>query len=200
MMRRAGFWYEQAQANVTAVLLRAKLAKRLEEIAKLAPPDHPPAAPAAGPVLGVDPEHEIGNVTQVEQFLQLWMIVPEFSGPGVYRLSIKHGAAGPRGAFYLTAWTDRDGDGLPDTEIAHSKKMTATKAGQWSSWEFTSKVDSIYVGNFWQQRGTLIYYATEKPSGYRGLSETLYCSKSFRELPHFRATPRFTNMRVQRIR
>lgn len=78
--------------------------------------------------------------------------------------------------------------------------MTATKAGQWSSWEFTSKVETIYVGNFWEQRGTLIYYATEKPQGYQGLSETLHCSKSFRKLPHVRAAPRFTNVRVQRIR
>jgi hypothetical protein len=200
MMRRAGFWYEQARPKVTAVLLSAKLSKRLEEIAKLGPPGVAQAAPSGGPVLGVDPKHEIGNVTHVEQLLQLWMILPELSKPGVYRLSIKHGAAGAQGAFYLTAWTDRDGDGLPDTEIAHSKKMTASKAGQWSSWEFTSKVERIYVGNFWEQRGTLIYYTTERPQGYQGLGKTLYCSKSFRQLPHVRATPRFTNIRVQRIR
>lgn len=121
MMQRAGFWYERARPNVTAVLLRAKLSKRLEEIAKLAPPEAAQTAPVAGPVLGVDPQHAIANVTHVEQFLQLWMILPEFSKPGAYRLSMKHAAAGAQGAFYLTAWTDRDGDGLPDTEIARSK-------------------------------------------------------------------------------
>jgi hypothetical protein len=111
----------------------------------------------------------------------------------------KHGVTGPAGAFYMTVWTDVDGDGLPDTEFARSKKMIGTSRDLWSAFEFTSKSPRIYVGNFWEHPKTIVCYTKTVPPRYVGLSETVHYSTNLGRPPHSRAVPRVSNVRVQRL-
>ncbi|MHC4407358.1 MAG: hypothetical protein ACYTG0_47730 [Planctomycetota bacterium] len=204
-LRHAGKLYEKALPSLSSTLLRARLTKRLDEVAALRSSDGPIRGREnvplpESPVLGVDLKHEVARITTVDHVLQIWMILPEYSQPGRYQMSIKHALAGDAGAFYMTVWTDLDGDGVPDTEMARSPKMVATANGQWSTWKFLSKADRVYVGNFTEGKKTQIYYTTNPPAGYRGLSTTVYVSRSHRTPPNDKANPRCTNIRVQRIK
>lgn len=204
-LRHAGELYEKALPDVSSSLLRTKLTKRLDEIAAMGSPDDPASGGEKeevpdGPALGVDLEHQVSQVSTVDHVLQLWMVHPDYSGPGRYRLSIRHAVAGQEGAFYMTVWTDLNGDGFPDTEIARSPKMVAAEDGQWSTWRFLSKVARIYVGDFTEGKGTKLYYATRTPAGYQGLSSTVFVSRSHRSPPSDKAAPRCTNIRVQKIK
>ena len=202
----AGKLYEKALPNVSSTLLRAKLTKRLDEIAAIAASHRPIRVPKEdvplpeGLRLGVDVEREVTQISTVDHVLQVWRILPKYAQPGRYRLRIKHAVAGRAGAFYMTVWTDLNGDGLPDTEIASSPKMVATADGQWSTWKFVSKVARISVGNFTESRATKVYYATSPPAGYQGLSTTVFVSRSHRRPPNDKADPRCTNIHVQRIK
>lgn len=205
-LSHAGKLYEKALPSLSSTLLRTKLTKRLDEITAMRSSDGPirgreKSAPLPeSPVLGVDPKHEVTQIHTLAHVLQVWMILSEYSQPSRYRMSIKHALAGEEGAFYMTVWTDLNGDGVPDTEIARSAKMIAAADGQWSTWEFVSKANRIYVGNFAENKNTKLYYAKSTPAGYHGLSTTVCFSRSHRKPPNGKAKPRCTNIRVQRIK
>jgi len=101
------------------------------------------------------------------------------------------------GSFYIIAWADTNNDNKPDLEIGRSELMTAEKAGEWSSWEFSSDHNKIFVGNTWKQTNENIYYDTVKPEGYTGLSSSVYYSRTFEGKPVSVTSPRFTNIKVK---
>jgi hypothetical protein len=60
----------------------------------------------------------VTNKTGVGHRLQVWRVRPEHVSAGRYRLRIQHAAAGMAGAFWLVAWVDTTGNGVPDRELA----------------------------------------------------------------------------------
>lgn len=130
--------------------------------------------------------------------VQCWKIDAPHARPGRWQLSMRHADAGPGGAFYLTAWTDSDADGSPDTQIGRSDLMVTEKAGAWSSWEFTAPSDSIFVGNCWSQGRVQVYYRGDPPpAGYTGLGKVMYYARRFDLAPTAKASPRYTNIRLK---
>lgn len=143
---------------------------------------------------------EVKKIMDTGHSVQVWQILPEFSGAGRYRISIKHAVKGANGAFFITAWADTDGDGLPDKEIGRSNKKIAFQDGQWSSWEFTSNYANIFVGNCWDQNNERVYYKMGGTlQGYIGLGNTNFNSHKFNGIPSSKASPRYTNIRVEKF-
>lgn len=143
----------------------------------------------------------VTNIHDVKHKVQCWKIEPSYAKPGRWELSIQHVVMGSRGAFYLTAWTDTNNDGLPDRELDRSELMVAKQHGDWSSWGFTAKSNSIFVGNCWTQRNELVFYqkGNPAPDGYNGLGNVNYYSRQFGTKPNRKATPRYTNIRLRYI-
>ncbi|MDF1551156.1 MAG: hypothetical protein P1P88_25270, partial [Bacteroidales bacterium] len=129
--------------------------------------------------------------------VQVWQVLPQFSQKGHYRLSIKHAMAGAKGSFYICAWADTNNDGKPDKEIGRSALMTANNAGDWSSWEFNSEYDKIFIGNTWSQNDEQVFYQTGgKLEGYIGLGNSVFYSRQFNGVPNSSTGPRYTNIRL----
>jgi hypothetical protein len=132
-----------------------------------------------------------------------WRIL-EAATPGAsYRVSVKHAAIGEIGAFCIAAWADTDGDGLADALIGTSELQQAKSANTWSSWEFTvdARHKTVFVGMTWEKPDTVLHYRMGKaPEGYAGLGETVYYATRSGSIPKRKASPRFSNIRVTRIR
>lgn len=140
---------------------------------------------------------EVSDIVDTGHHIQVWKVDKDMVKSGYYRISVKHGAAGPTGSFYITAWADTDNDGKPDREITRSPLMTAKKTGEWSSWDFSTKYSSIFVGDMWDQSDEKVYYQSGGTlEGYTGLSSTIFYSRTFDGIPDQSTGPRFTNIRV----
>ncbi len=131
---------------------------------------------------------------------QVWRIRSSHAIGTRYRVSLKHAAAGDAGAFYLTAWADRRGDGTPDTRIGTSRLCRAGSKDEWSSWDFETKHKRVFVGNCWEVPPTHYYQTAGYLAGYVGLSSTVYFARSRAEPPTSRTGPRYTNIRVEVMR
>ena len=148
-----------------------------------------------GRVLGaVGDEVEDLNPKQVGCFV--WRILYDIPKGKMVRVRVKHAASGDKGEFYLTAWTDEDDNGVPDSEIGVSELMTKDK-GQWSEWEFEVTDKTVFVGVATKKRTTVYYQMNGKLEGYSGLSDRLFYSRKFGEVPEKTAQPRYINMRVE---
>ena len=75
----------------------------------------------------------------------------------------------------MEAFTDTDGDGLPDTRVARSHRLEKKKAGQWSRWEFTAPGGPLFVGSSWKL-GSWVFFAKPPWSG-APLGEVMYYSR-----------------------
>jgi len=152
-----------------------------------------PAEVTIGTVSGV-----VTNAGNTGHNVQCWAIEAPYAQPGRWELSMQHGAEGPRGSFYLTAWTDTDANGYPDQEIGRSDLMVAETPGEWSSWVFTAPSASIFAGNCWTQGNEIVYYRSgPPPEGYTGLGNINYYSRQFDGTPTGGAGPRYTNIRLK---
>ena len=143
----------------------------------------------------------VQNSADTGHQVQCWKVDPSINKAGLWKLSMQHSVAGHRGGFYLMAWADTNGDGLPDYEIGRSNLMISNQSMAWSSWEFRTRYDSIYIGNSWQQKNELVYYQMggSAPEGYTGLSDTVYYSRKFNGRPNFKARPRYSNIRLEYV-
>lgn len=140
---------------------------------------------------------EVSRVSNTGHAVQVWQILSDFVSSGEYTVSIKHAVAGEKGAFYMVAWADTNDDGIPDTEIGRSELKTASVAGQWSAWQFTTDHRRVYVGNTWSQSNEQVYYQNGGVlDGYVGLSNRVFYARSFNAAPRQSTQPRYTNIRV----
>ncbi len=153
----------------------------------------------SGSTAGVG-EEEVNTVVNTGHQVQVWQVLPEFPSRGRFRISIKHARSGPAGSFYIVAWADTNMDGKPDKEIGRSSLMIPEREGQWSSWEFSSNYDRIFVGNTWSQDDEKVFFQTGgKLQGYRYLSSNVFYSRSFRGTPDSSTGPRFTNIKLEKL-
>jgi len=91
--------------------------------------------------------------------LMLWEVNPWKRESGRILLEAAHVDAGEKGGFKMVAYADSDGDGRPDTLLDDSSYLTADKAGEWSSWEFTTGEKRLFVGIAWpEEPGRKVYY------------------------------------------
>lgn len=147
--------------------------------------------------IGITTE-EVTNIENVNHQVQVWMLDPEFTIPGTYKIKVKHAYSGTEGSFYIVAWTDTDMDGIPDLKIAESDLNVADETGQWSSYEFNSEYENIYIGTSWEHKKNKTYYRIEQSlKGYSGLSNIMYYSKDFKGIPTQTAIPRYINIKVE---
>ncbi|PLX17205.1 MAG: hypothetical protein C0599_14060, partial [Salinivirgaceae bacterium] len=135
---------------------------------------------------------QVSRISNTGHSVQVWEVLPENSKRGTYEISIQHAATGESGSFYLIAWADTNNDGKPDKEIGRSDLKKATAAGQWSSWQFNSDYDRIFVGNTWSQNDEKVYYQNGGTlDGYVGLSNKVFYSRTFNGIPNQSTSPRF---------
>jgi len=128
--------------------------------------------------------------------LWVWEVKPEKKTGNLVRVEIAHAAPGRRGGFRIVAYADTDGDARPDQLIAESDYFTADLPGEWSSFEFKTGEERIYVGNTWP--------AENEPLVYRGLgdwpeSDSPLEGRFYHIISPGRAVsagPAFTNLRI----
>ncbi|PKL49061.1 MAG: hypothetical protein CVV42_07805 [Candidatus Riflebacteria bacterium HGW-Riflebacteria-2] len=147
-------------------------------------------------ILGTTDVHE---TTDSGHNVQVWRVQSQFYHPGKFRLSMQHAVAGAQGSFYLIAWTDIDGNGIPDKEIGRSELKTGNSAGAWSSWDFTSTAENIFVGNTWSQNNEKIYYSQGSNNSYHGIENKLFFSRTFDAVPNQFVSPRYTNIKFSAL-
>ena len=146
-------------------------------------------------------EKEVGNISNTKHNVQVWEVSSEFTKKAEYEIKIKHAVAGEVGSFYIIAWADTNNDGKPDMEVGRSDLKTASKDGEWSSWNFKSDYNRIFVGNTWSSSNEKMYYQIGGTiDGYNGLSNTVYFSRTFNGKPNQSVSPRFTNIKVKIIK
>jgi hypothetical protein len=141
----------------------------------------------------------VGNPTTVGHRLQVWRVQPEQVSSGLYRLRIQHAAAGMRGAFFMTAWVDTKGDGVPDRQLGRSPLAAGRSAGDWSEWSFrmVPGIKALFVGNGWGNDATVIFYQSGgRLAGYEGLDSTMFFSQSDKDAPTRKTGPRYTNIQL----
>jgi len=139
----------------------------------------------------------VQNVTSVGHCVQVWRVLGDYPPGTRYRVSIQHALAGKWGGFRICAWADTNADGVPDTRIGLSKAGLATKAGEWSTWEFHTRHRAVFVGNCFPP-GTQIYYESKRPvQGCTGLDSRLYCARRVEGPPTEVSGTRYTNIKVQ---
>lgn len=151
------------------------------------------------PALGLAGEiHDVGTVPYK---VQVWKLPPG-RGRRSYSVSMAHAEAGPFGAFHYVAYADTDGDGLPDRLIGRSPLVTASAAGDWTGWQFTTDQQVVFVGNAWTNPDTTIYLdqagTDRRGETWRGLSNDVYVSGFFGGVPSWQSPfgPYLTNIRV----
>jgi hypothetical protein len=138
----------------------------------------------------------VTSVTITDHYVQVWAVNPSLANSSEYEISIQHALAGPEGAFYIVAWEDTDGDGLPDHEIARSGLMTADSKGQWSSFVFRTASKALFVGNAWSEPKPTIYYEMNRTLNRNdGLGSVVYFSREIDGIPTGKASPRYTNIK-----
>ncbi len=144
---------------------------------------------------------EVSRISNTGHNVQIWEVLPEFTIQGEYELKIKHAAIGEVGSFYIIAWADTNNDEKPDKEISRSDLKTASKDGEWSSWNFKSDYNRIFVGNTWSSSNEKMYYQNGGTiDGYAGLSSTVFYSRVFNGKASQSTSPRFTNIKVKIIK
>ncbi|MBU1105758.1 MAG: hypothetical protein KKB51_03735 [Candidatus Riflebacteria bacterium] len=148
---------------------------------------------------GIIGNSAVNEIVDTGHNVQVWQLLPENFRPGRFRLSMQHAVAGKQGSFFMIAWADKDGNGIPDTEIARSELKTAAIAGDWSSWEFTCDAGNLFVGNTWPQKNEKIYYRHGGKNLNHGLSNKLFYSRTFDTAPNKSTSPRYTNIKVEKI-
>ena len=148
---------------------------------------------------GID-DQEVSRISNTDHNVQIWEVLPEFTKQGEYEIKIKHAATGEVGSFYIIAWADINNDGKPDKEISRSDLKIASEEGEWSSWNFKSDYNRIFVGNTWRSSNEKMYYQNGGTvDGYIGLSNKVYYSRVFNGQPSQSTSPRFTNIKVKII-
>lgn len=194
MLVRAKTYYELFLARHTAAdtqtfQVKVLVAQVEKELKKYDRPKSKPIGTVA---------QQVGVAVRPGHACQLWRILPEFAKGTSYRVSIKHAAPGADGAFYITAWEDKDGNGTPDNRIGISKLLTVRSKDGWSSWTFQTKAKAVFVGNCWKQRPMVYYQAVKpRPKGYVGLSDNIHYAREFGGPPNNTTGPRYTNIRVE---
>lgn len=79
----------------------------------------------------------------------VWAVKPEDLSGQKITVEMAHGAAGDEGGFNIIAYADTNGDGKPDKKVAESEFLTGEKAGEWSSFTFTTTEERLFIGNSW---------------------------------------------------
>jgi hypothetical protein len=140
---------------------------------------------------------EVTKIEDTGHNVQVWEILSDNSLNEAYEISIKHAVAGDKGSFYIIAWADTDNNGIPDKEIGRSELKTASRDGDWSTWKFNSAYAKIFVGNTWNKPDEKMYYQMGGTvNGYKGLSNTVFFSRTFNGIPNQSTGPRYTNIKV----
>ena len=148
--------------------------------------------------LGVDSEDPVDDARGTGHAVQVWRIDDRFEGAGRYKVRIQHAASGRRGAFHFTAWTDDDGNGRPDREVARSALRTATAADDWSEWSLVTDEAPLFFGNLWTQSDEIIHYRMgAAPSRWAGLSNRVHYGLSAASTPRYVRSNRYTNLIVE---
>ena len=124
---------------------------------------------------------------------QVWMLYPEQKKSNRIKVEVAHAASGKEGGFFIIAYADTDGDGMPDRLLSQSPLLTAEKAGEWSEWEFHSEEQLIFVGNGWTDPTKVYYDHGEWQNDILG--KTMYYSNSQAQ-PRLTASPKVTNLRI----
>jgi hypothetical protein len=127
----------------------------------------------------------------------VWRILYDLPKMTNVRLRMEHAAIGKEGAFCFTAWADKNGDGVPDTQIGISPEMMAENKGEWSDWEFVSDGKTVFVGTATKKKTPIHYQMGGQLEGYYGLSDRVFYSREFGQPPVSSIQPRYTNIRVE---
>ncbi len=137
--------------------------------------------------------------TQGRYDLWIWEVKSELVPGTRVRIEAAHPLPGRAGGFRIVAWTDADGDGFPDREVARSGFLASPSPGGWSSFEFVTATAKIYVGYTWPGEGFMLVYRRNDfwPAGHNTLDDYFYYRQSGSKLR--RAGPAFTNMKVTLI-
>ncbi len=148
-----------------------------------------------GRVLGAADE-QVSKIISNFSGIRVWRILYDLPEGTRVRLSLKHAANGAKGGFRFTAWSDTDGNGVPDTKIGSSAEMTAEK-DQWSDWEFVSTNRAVFAGVEKERKTSFYYQMGGKLEGYFGLSNRAFYSGHPSDRPIHSTQPRYVNLRVE---
>lgn len=140
---------------------------------------------------------EVVSVKSLQAGSFVWEVLPEMPEWAKLNVSVKHAAAGSKGAFHIVAWADTDGDNVPDKQISISPLLEAKEKDEWSSWEFSARHNRIFVG-IAQKTDTDAYYKIGgKLEGYCGLSSRVCYSRKFGTPPQKTKRPRYLNVHLE---
>ncbi len=142
-------------------------------------------------------EEQVTRIVPNARGCYVWRILYNLPKGMNVRIRAKHAAAGKSGAFYLTAWSDNDGNGVPDTKIDISPLMTVKNKDEWSDWEFISAGNTVFVGMTMKTKASLYYQKKGDLEGYYGLSDRVFYSRVFDDKPQSSVQPRYVNIRVE---
>lgn len=142
----------------------------------------------------------VSVIKPVTQGSMVWRVLSPVPQGMKIRVHLQHAAAGKEGAFYLTAWSDNDRNGVPDTKVAVSPLFTAQKKDDWSEWQFTPTGGVVFVGFATKSKTPLYYQMGDELEGYYGLSNRVFYTRAFDGTPEQTVHPRFTNMKVEILR
>ena len=146
-------------------------------------------------VLGATDE-QISKIYSLSPSNHVWRILYDLPEGMRIRLSLKHAASGVKGGFRLTAWSDTDGNGVPDTKIGSSAELIAEK-DQWSSWEFVSTDRAVFAGVEKKKKASFYYQMGGVLEVYWGLSNRVFHSDHPGDPPVHSNQPRYMNLRVE---
>lgn len=146
----------------------------------------------------VSPEEVITKrVTIPAHRRQVWMVYPEQKKTNRIKVEMAHAAPGTEGGFFILAYTDTNGGGLPDRLVTQSPFLTSEKAGEWSEWEFSSEEPLLFVGNSWNKPTKVYYDQGEWPHNILGA--TMHYSNN-QAAPRLTAPSKVTNLRISFIK
>lgn len=83
--------------------------------------------------------------------LWVWAVKPNHRTGKLVRVEAAHAVGGPQGGFFIIAYADTDGDGMPDREVAKSGFLIAGKTGQWSTFTFSAGEEPLFIGQAWAE-------------------------------------------------
>ena len=129
----------------------------------------------------------------------VWRILYNMPKGLKVRVRVQHALSGQEGAFCLTAWSDTDRNGIPDTRIGISPLMIADK-DQWSVWEFMSTEKTVFVGIVIKEKTPFYYQMGGTLEGYCGLSNRVFYSHRSDQVPQSSIQPRYINICVEILR